>query len=82
MEMKINLNDECIDDIVEARLKHDYESSDCFEDSESIKRAIVTLMSLYMTYDDYFAWREEFKVPDEYTSTYDEYRKLKNIEGE
>jgi hypothetical protein len=82
MEMKINLNDECIDDIVEAGLKLDYESSDCFEDSESIKRAIVTLMSLYMTYDDYFTGEKNSKQVDEYTSTYDEYRKLKNIKGE
>jgi len=84
MEMKLDINDEWIDGVVLARLKSDYETigDDMFEDSEELKKAIVTLMSLYMTYDDYFQWREDAQVPNEYTGAWDVYRQEKMNKGE
>ncbi len=84
MEMKLDVNDEWVDNIIVARLKSDYETvdSDFFEDSDALKRAIVTLMSLYMAYDDYFQWREDAQVPNEYTGTWDVYRQEQMNKGE
>ena len=84
MEMKLDINDEWIDGVVLARLKSDYETigDDMFEDSEELKKAIVTLMSLYMTYDDYFQWREDAQVPNEYTGAWDVYRQEQMNKGE
>lgn len=83
MEMKLDVNDEWIDGLMVARLKSDYETvdSDFFEDSDALKRAIVTLMSLYMTHDDYFQWREEAQVPNEYTGAWDVYRQEQMNKG-
>lgn len=79
MEMKIDINDEWIDSIMVAKLKSDYKSADegIYEDSKAIKHAIVTLMSLYMTYEDYFKWREEANVSGEFIGLWDEYRASK-----
>ena len=84
MEMKLDVNDEWVDGLMVARLKSDFETvdNDMFEDAEELKKAIVTLMSLYMTYDDYFKWREEAQVPDGYTGTWDVYRQEKMNKGE
>ena len=84
MEMKLNVNDEWVDNIIVARLKSDYETvdSDFFEDSDALKRAIVTLMSLYMAYDDYFDWREEAQVPDDLVGAWDVYRQKQMSKGE
>jgi hypothetical protein len=83
MEMKLDVNDEWIDGLMVARLKSDYETvdSDFFEDSDALKRAIVALMSLYMTYDDYFQWREDAQVPNEYTGAWDVYRQEQMNKG-
>jgi hypothetical protein len=84
MEMKLDVNDEWVDGLMVARLKSDFETvdNDMFEDAEELKKAIVTLMSLYMTYDDYFKWREEAQVPDGYTGTWDVYRQEQMNKGE
>jgi hypothetical protein len=83
MEMKLDVNDEWIDGLMVARLKSDYETvdDDMFEDSEELKRAIVALMSLYMSYDDYFQWREDAQVPNEYTGAWDVYRQEQMNKG-
>jgi hypothetical protein len=83
MEMKLDVNDEWIDGLMVARLKSDYETvdDDMFEDSEELKRAIVALMSLYMTYDDYFQWREDAQVPNEYTGAWDVYHQEQMNKG-
>jgi hypothetical protein len=84
MEMKLNVNDEWVDGLMVARLKSDYESidDDMFEDAKELRGAIVTLMSYYMTYNDYFDWREEVRVPNEYTGNWDVYRKKQMSKGE
>jgi len=84
MEMKLNVNDEWVDGLMVARLKSDYESidDDMFEDAKELRSAIVTLMSYYMTYNDYFDWREEVGVPNEYTGNWDVYRKKQMNKGE
>lgn len=84
MEMQLNVNDEWIDNIIVARLKNDYEFltelsvTDSSGEDEDHKRAIVTLMGMYMTYDDYFKWREKVGVNPEYTNVWD---KLRNEKG-
>jgi hypothetical protein len=84
METKLNVNDEWVDGLMIARLKSDFETIDIdfFEDADALKRAIVTLMSLYMTYDDYFQWREDAQVPNEYTGAWDVYRQEQMNKGE
>jgi hypothetical protein len=84
METKLNVNDEWVDGLMIARLKSDFETVDnnMFEDAEELKKAIVTLMSLYMTYDDYFDWREEAQVPNEYIGAWDVYRQEQMSKGE
>jgi hypothetical protein len=84
METKLNVNDEWVDGLMVARLKSDFETIDIdfFEDADALKRAIVTLMSLYMTYDDYFQWREDAQVPNEYTGAWDVYRQEQMNKGE
>ena len=75
MEMKLDINDEWIDGVVLARLKNDYETiADELEDAEELKRAIVTMMSFYMTYENYFKWREEAQVPDSWIGAWDIHR--------
>jgi hypothetical protein len=75
MEMKLDINDEWIDGVVLARLKSDFETiGDELEDGEELKRAIVTMMSFYMTYENYFKWREEAQVPDSWIGGWDIYR--------
>jgi len=75
MEMKLDINDEWIDGVVLARLKGDYETiGDELEDGEELKRAIVTMMSFYMTYENYFEWRKEAQVPDSWIGGWDIHR--------
>jgi len=79
METKLNVNDEWVDGLMVARLKSDFETiADELEDAEELKRAIVTMMSYYMTYENYFEWRKEAQVPDSWIGAWDIYR-LNNL---
>jgi len=79
MEMKVDINDEWVDNIIVAKLKSDYENlfGDFLDDEEDLRRAIVTLMNYYMTYNDYFDWREEVDVPDDMIGSWDRYKAQK-----
>jgi len=79
MEMKVDINDEWVDNIIVAKLKSDYENlfGDFLDDEEDLRRAIVTLMNYYMTYNDYFDWREEVGVPDDMIGSWDRYKQQK-----
>lgn len=81
MEMKVDINDEWVDNIIVAKLKSDYENliGDFLDDEEEMRAAIVTLMSYYMTYEDYFVWREEVGVPDNVIGSWDKYKAEKDI---
>jgi hypothetical protein len=79
MEMKLNINDEWVDNIIVAKLKSDYDGlfGDFLDDEEEMRTAIVKLMSYYMTYEDYFEWREEVCVPADIIGAWDRYKQQK-----
>jgi hypothetical protein len=75
MEMKVDINDEWVDNIIVAKLKSDYDNlfGDFLDDEEELRGAIVKLMSYYMAHDEYFKWRAEADVPSNIIGTWDRY---------